>query len=99
VLADISGTGPSPDIATMAHDADVQLAGATFPEPSCPRKTPPYLSTARKVGEHAFNAGARKLVPTHLWPGTDPSAARDAARQAYAADLDIANPGMIIKLG
>jgi ribonuclease BN (tRNA processing enzyme) len=44
------------------------------------------------------NAGARRLVLTHLWPGTNPAAARDAARQAYPADLDIANQGMIIKL-
>jgi hypothetical protein len=73
--------------------------GPPSPNPSCPRKTPPYLFDRAEADEHAFNAGACKLVLTHLWPGTDPSAARDAAQQAYPADLDIANPGMIIKLG
>lgn len=47
---------------------------------------------------YAAKAGARRLVLTHLWPGTDPAAAQDAARQAYPADLDIATPGMIIEL-
>lgn len=44
-------------------------------------------------------ASARRLVLTHLWPGTDPSAARDAAWQAYPADLHVATPGMTIELG
>jgi ribonuclease BN (tRNA processing enzyme) len=59
----------------------------------------PYLSTARQAGEHAAKASAGRLVLTHLWPGTDPSAARDAARQAYPADLRIAIPGTTIELG
>lgn len=98
VLAYTGDTGPSSDITAMARDADVLLAEATFPEHVLPEKDAPYLSTARQAGEHAAQAGARKLVLTHLWPGTDPFAARDAARRAYPADLDVVTPGMNIEL-
>jgi ribonuclease BN (tRNA processing enzyme) len=99
VLAYTGDTGPSPDIAVMARDADVLLAEATFPDRELPAGDAPYLSTARQAGEHAARADARRLVLTHLWPGSDPSAARAAARRAYSADLDIAAPGLTIDLG
>ena len=99
VLAYTGDTGPSPDIAVMARDADVLLAEATFPDHELPAGDAPYLSTARQAGEHAARAGARRLVLTHLWPGTNPSAARTAAQRAYTGDLDIATPGMTIELG
>lgn len=98
VLAYTGDTGPSPDIATMARDADVLLAEATFPGQVLPAQDAPYLSTARQAGEYAAKAGARRLVLTHLWPGTDPSTAHAAARRVYSADLDIATPGMTIDL-
>lgn len=99
VLAYTGDTGPSPDIAVLARDADVLLAEATYPDHELPAGDAPYLSTARQAGEHAARADARRLVLTHLWPGTDPSAARTAARRAYSGDLDIARPGLTINLG
>jgi ribonuclease BN (tRNA processing enzyme) len=99
VLAYTGDTGPSPDIATMARDSDVLLAEATFPDHVLHAQHAPYLSTARQAGEHAAKADARRLVLTHLWPGTDPSTARAAAQRVYSADLDIATPGMTIDLG
>jgi ribonuclease BN (tRNA processing enzyme) len=99
VLAYTGDTGPSPDIATMARDADVLLAEATFPSHVLPAQDAPYRSTARQAGEYAAEAGARRLVLTHLWPGTDPSTAHAAARRVYSADLNIATPGMTSNLG
>jgi ribonuclease BN (tRNA processing enzyme) len=99
VLAYTGDTGPSPDIAVMAREADVLLAEATFPDHELPAGDAPYQSTARQAGEHAARAGAARLVLTHLWPGTDPSAAHTAARRAYSADLDVATPGLTIDLG
>ena len=98
VLAYTGDTGPSPDIAVMARDADVLLAEATFPEQMRPGHDARYLSTARQAGEHASRADARRLILTHLWPGTDPSAARAAARRAYREDLDVAAPGLAVDL-
>lgn len=99
VLAYTGDTGPSPDITAMARDADVLLAEATFPDHVLPARNAPYLSTARQAGEYAARAGAKRLVLTHLWPGTDPSAAHAAAQRAYPADIRIATPGMTIDLG
>jgi ribonuclease BN (tRNA processing enzyme) len=99
VLAYTGDTGPSDDIVVMARDADVLLAEATFPDRVLTAGDAPFLSTARQAGEHAARADARRLVLTHLWPGTDPAAARAAAQGAYAADLDVAAPGMTVALG
>jgi ribonuclease BN (tRNA processing enzyme) len=99
VLAYTGDTGPSPDITVMAREADVLLAEATFPDRVPYARDAPFLSTADQAGQHAAGAGAGRLVLTHLWPGTDPAAARTAARRAYPADLDVAAPGMIIDLG
>jgi ribonuclease BN (tRNA processing enzyme) len=73
VLAYTGDTGPSPDLAVMAREADVLLAEATFPDHELPAGDAPYQSTARQAGEHAARAGAARLVLTHLWPGTVPS--------------------------
>ena len=82
VLAYTGDTGPSPDIAVLASDADVLLAEATFPDLELPEGDAPYLSTARQAGENGARAGVGRLVLTHLWPGTDPAAAHAAARRA-----------------
>ena len=82
----------------MARDADLLLAEATFPDRVPAAGDAPFLSTARQAGEQAARARARRLILTHLWPGTDPNAARDAARGAYQADLDVAAPGMTVDL-
>jgi ribonuclease BN (tRNA processing enzyme) len=99
VLAYTGDTGPSPDIVTMARDADILLAEATVPDRGLRARDAPYLSTARQAGEYGARADAKRLVLTHLWPGTDPSATRAAARRAYPADLHIATPGLTIDLG
>jgi ribonuclease BN (tRNA processing enzyme) len=99
VLAYTGDTGPSADIAVMARDADVLLAEATFPDRVPDADDARYLSTARQAGEHAARAGAQRLILTHLWPGTDPAAARVAARRAHRAELDVATPGLTVDLG
>ena len=98
VLAYTGDTGPSPDIVTMARDADVLLAEATFPEYMPAAQDARYLSTARQAGEYAAQACVSRLVLTHLWPGTVPAAAYAAARRAYPAGLDVASPGLTIDL-
>lgn len=35
---------------------------------------------------------------THLWPGTDPDAARDAAAQTFQNEITIATNGMTTEL-
>jgi ribonuclease BN (tRNA processing enzyme) len=99
VLAYTGDTGPSPEIAALAKDAELFLAEATFPDHIPLASDAPFQSTARQAAENATRAGAGRLVLTHLWPGTDPSAAEDAARKAYAGDLGIAASGLVVDLG
>jgi ribonuclease BN (tRNA processing enzyme) len=75
-LAYTGDTGPSPDLATLARDADLLIADASYPE---------------RVPDDA----ARRLVLTHLMPGTDPGTAVSAAAASYDGDITVAIPGLV----
>jgi ribonuclease BN (tRNA processing enzyme) len=90
-------TGPSPDVVKLAKDADAFIADATFPT-HVPAHDAPYMSSAEQAGEYAAKAGADWLVLAHLWPGTDPQAAEDAARRSYPGPLAVARGGLVIDL-
>jgi ribonuclease BN (tRNA processing enzyme) len=93
VLAYTGDTGPSPDLPALARDADVFVAEASYPE-RVPGDSFQYLSSARQAGQTATTAGARRLVLTHLMPGTDPGAAIEAASAGYDGDISVAVPGL-----
>jgi len=57
------------------------------------------LSSARLQGRQAAAAGARRLLLTHLMPGTDPAAAQDAARHGYRGEVGVATAGLALDLG
>lgn len=90
-------TGPCPDIVDLARDADLLIAEATYAE-EVPAHSAQYLSSARQAGEYAAQAGVGRLLLTHLWPGSDPQAAVDAARRAYDGGIAIADSGLVIDL-
>ncbi|MFF0007476.1 MBL fold metallo-hydrolase [Streptomyces tibetensis] len=58
----------------------------------------PYLLTARLAGQYASQAGAARLMLTHLWPGTDPKAAHETAAQIFRHPIDVATPGLVTNL-
>jgi ribonuclease BN (tRNA processing enzyme) len=92
-------TGPSPDIPRLARDADLLLSEATYVH-DVPTEDAPYLLTARLAGRYAHEAGAARLLLTHLWPGTDPSVAREAAAaEAPGQQIGVAVPDLVIELG
>jgi ribonuclease BN (tRNA processing enzyme) len=93
VLMYTGDTGPSPDVVALARDADLMLAEATHVD-EVPPELCRHLSSARQAGWYARDAGVGRLLLTHLWPGTDPAAAR-AAADAYAGDIDIATGGLV----
>jgi hypothetical protein len=79
VLAYTGDTGPSPDIATMALDADVLLAEATFPEHVLPEKArhtcPPRArppSTPPKPAPGALCSPIYGRAPIHRLHVTPP---------------------------
>lgn len=92
VFAYTGDTGPSPDIPRLAEGADLLLSEATYVD-QVPAADAPYLLTARLAGQYADRAGAARLMLTHLWPGTDPRAAEDAAVEAFGGPVSVATPG------
>ncbi|MBQ0866295.1 MBL fold metallo-hydrolase [Streptomyces smyrnaeus] len=95
VLAYTGDTGPSPDIPRLARDADLLLSEATYLH-QVPTADAPYLLTARLAGRYAVQAGAARLLLTHLWPGTDPEAAHEAAAESWRGPLGVAAPGLVV---
>ncbi|MFR9775530.1 MBL fold metallo-hydrolase [Micromonospora sp. MS34] len=98
VLAYTGDTGPSPELVDLARDADLLIADATYPA-DVPDRHVGHLSSAAEVGRYAAAAGARQVLLTHLWPGTEPSAAVAAAGRAYDGRVEVARPGLVVRLG
>jgi ribonuclease BN (tRNA processing enzyme) len=97
VLCYTGDSGPAPEVAELARDADLLLAEATYVD-QVPEDSMPYLSSARHAGQQAAHAGAGHLMLTHLWPGTSHQAARTAAAIGYDGQISVAAPGMIVEL-
>jgi ribonuclease BN (tRNA processing enzyme) len=88
-LAYTGDTGPSPNIARLADDAEVFLAEASYVD-EVPEDSRRHLSSARQAGRYATEAGVGRLVLTHLFPGTDAATAVDAAKESYAGPVEVA---------
>jgi ribonuclease BN (tRNA processing enzyme) len=97
VFAYTGDSGPSPDVAELARDADLLLAEATYVD-RVPENSRLYLTSARQAGRQATDAGARHLLLTHLLPGTDPVAARAAAGDEYEGKIGVATADLVLEL-
>lgn len=97
VLAYTGDCGPSPLIAELARQADLLLAEASYVD-LVPEDSPRSLSSASQAGSRAAQAGAGRLLLTHLLPGTDQAAARDAAASHYTGQADVAASGLVLDL-
>ena len=90
--------GPDDALVRLADDTDLLLAEATYVD-AVPDGPAGNLNCAAEVGRQARIARARHLVLTHLWPGTDATASRAAARRAFDGPIEVATPGLEIDLG
>jgi ribonuclease BN (tRNA processing enzyme) len=97
VLVYTGDTGPSRDVVELATEADLLLAEATYPD-RVPDRSKPHLSSARTAGRQAAEAGAHRLLLTHLWPGTDPQIAMSAAADTYNNTLGIATSDLTVDI-
>jgi len=92
VVAYSADTGPCDDLVTLARDADLLLAEASFVDgPGLPADL--HL-TARQAAEHAAGAGAAELVLTHLVAWNDPAVSQAQAAAAYDGPLRLASTGL-----
>jgi ribonuclease BN (tRNA processing enzyme) len=98
VLAYTGDTGPSEQVPELARDAGLLLCEATYPE-TVPAEDEECLLTARLAGRYAQQAGAARLLLTHLWPGTGHEEALSAARASFPGSVEVAVPGLVVRLG
>jgi ribonuclease BN (tRNA processing enzyme) len=91
VLAYSADTAPCDELVTLARDADVLLAEASFTDgPDLP---PDLHLTAREAAEHGAAADVGELVLTHLVAWNDPAASLEQAAAAYGGPIRLASPG------
>jgi ribonuclease Z len=93
-------TRPCRGTVEAARGADVLVHDATFGDPEQARAEETMHSTAREAGRVARDAGALRLVLTHLSTRYDREFAPllDQARAEFAGDLDVAADGMTIEV-
>ena len=92
VLAYSADTGPTDELVRLAKDANVLLCEATFLDPG--EGSPDIHLSASEAAGHAAQAGAAKLILTHVWPTHDRNAVEERARSAYRGDAVVANDGL-----
>lgn len=86
-IAYSSDTGPEWSLSSLGDGFDLALVEATFLQDH--EGSSPHLS-ARQAGLTAKEAGAKRLLLTHLAPVTDRELAGAEARAAYGGDVDLA---------
>ncbi|MFC0625590.1 MBL fold metallo-hydrolase [Kribbella deserti] len=94
-LAYTGDSGPSELLGHLAAGVDLFVADATLQGPS-PATEPRYVMTA---GEAATAAnGARRLLLTHFWPGSDRAVSVTEARQVFGGEVIAAEEGLVVPL-
>lgn len=89
--------GPTETLVGLATGTDLLLAEATYVE-AVPPGNKGVLNSALVVGHQARWAGARRLMLTHLLPGTDPEASLAAASRYFEDWIAVATPGLTLEL-
>jgi ribonuclease BN (tRNA processing enzyme) len=90
-------TGPCRALDELASGTDVLLAEASFVHG---RENPRDLHmTGREAGQVASNAGAGRLVVTHVPPWHNAATAASEAAEVFAGTIDIATAGLTVDVG
>lgn len=98
VLAYTGDTGPGPVLAELGRDADVFIVEATDRAGEVDRPSR-NLMTSGEAGYWARRAGARRLVLTHFWPGTDRAVSVASAAAEFGGEVLAAEEDMVLALG
>ncbi len=90
-LAYSGDSGVCPGLEDTARDADLFLSEASFLEGA---PNPPDLHlTGAEAGQVATDAGAQRLLLTHIPPWHDPQKVLAEAQGAYQGPVELAEPG------
>jgi ribonuclease Z len=97
----ISGdTRPTASLVRASKDADLLVHESTFSDDEQERAQETRHSTAREAARVAREAGARRLVLTHLSSrhDTDPSKLLTQAREEFKGPVEVAYDGLTVEL-
>jgi ribonuclease Z len=97
----ISGdTRPCPTVIAAARDADLLIHESTFSDDEQERALETRHSTAREAGRVAREAGARRVILTHLSSRHDPDPSKllKEAKEEYSGQIEVAYDGLTIEL-
>ena len=93
-------TGPTGVLSELGRDAGlfvVEASQRNQRDPGKPQESETHL-TARQAGLVAAEAGARRLLLTHFWPGNDREQSRQDAAEVYGGEILLASEGTEISL-
>lgn len=95
-------TGPDPAVVDLARGADLLVCDATdrHQRPGVPAAGvgPALDLTAREAGAIAREAGVRRLLLTHFWPGNDRARSAAEAAEEYDGEVVVAVEGLRVDL-
>lgn len=83
-------TGPAWSLEALGTGLDLALCEATM---SLEKEGTLQHLSARQAGSSAREAGADRLVVTHLWSTLDPARSREHGSEAFGAPVDVATVG------
>ena len=87
---------PTEELVEFARDCDLLLVEATLPRPE--RTGERGHLTPREAGEHGRDAGAKRVVLTHISDELDELWARGEATEAFGGPVDVAREGAVYTL-
>lgn len=96
VLAYSGDTDSCPGLGPLLAGADLALVEASFLEGR--DEVRGIHLTARRAAQAAVDAGARRLMLTHLPPWTDPAAATQEAAQVWPGEVEVAVPDRTLQV-
>jgi ribonuclease BN (tRNA processing enzyme) len=87
---------PGPELVEIARQTDLLIVEATLPRPE--RTGIRGHLTPGEAGEHARQAGARRVVLTHISDELDHEWARRQAEEAFGGPVEIAREGAVYEV-
>lgn len=97
-LAYTGDTDTCDGVVELARDVDLLLAEAAFQEGRDDGVARGIHLTGRRAGQVAADAGARRLVLTHLPAWNDPDVVLAEARAVYDGPSEVTRPGAVVEL-
>jgi ribonuclease BN (tRNA processing enzyme) len=86
-------TSPTEELKDFARECDLMIMEATLPRPE--RTGQRGHLTPREAGEHARDAGAKRLVITHISDELDAEWARREAAEGFGGQVEVAHEGAV----